>query len=128
VGLREWFVGREVAANRRDAEMGKLGPALKAIWNALDGWKTWIIAVAMALHQVFPGWAAWGYFDAVANAIGWSSVAPAVDPGQLAAAALFLVATGHRLWKAVRAYRAGVPLADIHSEDPAVAAALERAA
>lgn len=114
-GIKRALFGREVASYAKEAKVGKLGAGAKSLWNFLDGWKTWIWAVVMALKIAFPAWPVWGYVDAAAVALGWNSVAPAVDPGQLVQWGTFGLAVGHRLKKAVDQYRAGVPLADVHS-------------
>lgn len=115
MGLKQWAFGRMVGKEAEDARMGKLGGGAKALWNFLDGWKTWIWAVVMAAKIAFPNFPAWGYVDAAAAAIHWNALAPAVDPGALAQWGTFGIAVGHRLIKAIREYRAGVPIADIHS-------------
>jgi hypothetical protein len=88
----------------------KLKALPKDLWAFLDGWKTWIWAVAMALKTVFPAWPIWSVVDSIANVIGWSDVIPAVDPDQLVQWVWFAVAVGHRLAKAIAQYRAGVPI------------------
>jgi hypothetical protein len=114
-GIKRALFGRAVARYAKEASMGKLGTAGKAVWNFLDGWKTWIWAVVMALKIAFPQLPVWGYVDAAAGALGWNAVAPAVDPGQLVQWGTFAIAVGHRLKKAIDQSRAGVPIADLHS-------------
>jgi hypothetical protein len=115
MGLRQFIFGHEVAKEAHMAAAGKLGAGAKALWNFLDGWKTWIWAVIMALKLAFPHVPVWDYVDAAASALGWSHVLPAVDPGQIVQWATFALAVGHKFVKAIRAYRAGVPVADIGS-------------
>lgn len=113
-GIKQKFIGSAVAKNRSEAMAGKLGAGAKTVWQFLDGWKTWIWAVAMALKTAFPAWPCWGYVAAAASAIGWSDVVPAVDPGQLVQWGTFALATGHKLQKAIAQYRSGVPLVELH--------------
>ena len=88
----------------------------KWLWTFLDGWKTWIWAVAMALKTWHPEWGIWGTVDALAAYVGWDSIAPAIDPGQLFQWATFAVATVHKFLKALAEYRAGVPLTNLLSQ------------
>lgn len=97
---------------------GKLGSGAKGIWQALDGWKTWIVAIVLALKIMFPSAPVWGYASAIFGALGWNSVTPEVSPDALAGWGLFLVAVGHRLWKALAQIRAGVPFKDVLSTPP----------
>jgi hypothetical protein len=115
MGLRQWLFGRYVARTAEDASMGKLGEFAKALWRFLDGWKTWIWAIVMALKTAFPALPIWGYVDAAAAAVHWNALVPAVDPDAMVQWGTFTIAVGHRLIKAWRQWRAGVPIQDIHS-------------
>lgn len=115
MGLKEWIVGHEAAGEMEQMKMGKLGAFGKAVWNFLDGWKTWIWAIVMALKAAFPQLPFWGYVDSIASAIGWNHLAPAIDPGQLVQWATFGVAIGHKLLKAIAQFRAGVPITQLNS-------------
>lgn len=92
-----------------------MGKIPSAIWRFLDGWKTWIWAVVMALKTAYPQWGIWGSVDAFAGYLGWSSVDPAFDPGQAVQWITFAVAVGHRFWKAVQDFRAGLPISSLLS-------------
>lgn len=96
--------------------MGKLGPGLKALWNFLDGWKSWIVAIVAVYKLNCHACATSGYLDAAVSALGWNTVTGAFDPVEFLKAAGVLLAIGHRLLKGIKEYRAGVPLADVHSE------------
>lgn len=110
MGLSEWAFGQVAARKLKGKSMGK-------IWQALNGWKTWLMAIVMILELVSQGTAyegPLGYVRSAANALGWKDLAPAVDPGVTSAAILTLIAVGHKLVKAVRQYRAGVPIGLLH--------------
>lgn len=98
--------------------MGKLGPGAKAVWTFLDGWKSWIVAIVavykLACHECSTS----GYLDAGVNALGWNTVTGAFDPKEALAAGLVLIALGHRLWKAIQQYRAGIPVEKLNSAVP----------
>lgn len=85
------------------------------LWRFLDGWKTWLWAIVEALKIAFPSWPIWGFVDSVANSVGWQHLVPAIDPGQLVQWGTFAIAIGHRLYKAVQQYRAGVPVVALNS-------------
>lgn len=85
------------------------------IWKALDGWKTWIWAVTIALEHAFPGLGCWQWVDGAAKFVHLDTVVPAVDPDQLVKWGTFAIAIGHRLVKAWHQWRAGVPLVSVHS-------------
>lgn len=95
--------------------MGKLGVGMKALWNFLDGWKSWIVAVVAVYKLACHDCAGAGYIDAAQSALGWNSITGAFDPKEALAAIAVIVALGHRLIKAILQYRAGVPIADLHS-------------
>lgn len=114
-GIKHAVVGHQVAENRKEALMGKFGPGLKATWNFLDGWKSWIVAIVAVYKLMCATCAGAGYVDAILHALGYDTVTAAFDPKQAAMAFGVLVALGHHLAKAVQQYRAGVPVQDIHS-------------
>lgn len=115
-GLKQRVFGWWFAGKAEEARVGKLGSFALKVWRFLDGWKTWLWAIAMALKTVHPEWGCWGYVDAAAHAVGWDAILPAVDPGALAQWGTFTLAVGHRLLKAYKLYRAGTPLVEIHSD------------
>lgn len=96
--------------------MGKLGAVPKAVWGFLDGWKSYIVAVVAVYKLVYPQGAVVGGLDATVSALGWDRVSGAFDPQEAVMAAGVLVALGHKLVKAAKQYKAGVPIADLQSE------------
>lgn len=113
-GLKRSLAGKAVAKNRSEAMAGKLGAGTKAIWQFLDGWKSWIVAIVAVWKLVCASCASTGYADAIINALGWNVVENAFDPKQAVTAAFVVVAIAHRLIKAIREYRAGVALKDLN--------------
>ena len=105
MGLGQWIETKIIVG-----KVKSMGNVLKF----LQGWKTWIWAVVMALHQAFPHWPVWGLVDSVASGLGIQAT-PAFDPGAAVAAVTFLWAAGDHLWQAIRQYRSGVPLSELHS-------------
>lgn len=96
------------------------------LWRLLDGWKTWIVAVVALVKLVCVDCGpSMGYVDAIIRALGWDGVAGAFDPKEALAAALVLIALGHKLLKAIAQFRAGAKLADLQT--PKGAAALLQA-
>lgn len=88
-----------------------------AVWEFFSGWKTWLMALVLLAEVLCEGHGCatpLSYVRSGANAAGWGSVAPAFDAGLVAAAFGTLLATGHKLVKAVKQYRAGVPLAELN--------------
>ena len=81
---------------------GKSGDAAKAVWAFLDGKKTFIWTGVMAAKLMFPHLAIWSMVDAAAKAIGWSDIAPVVDPNQLVTWIALGIALGHKLEKALK--------------------------
>lgn len=113
VSLQDWAERKvvEIAAARararlQEVRVGKLGTA----WEALSGWKSWIVAVVAVWKLMCQDCAtSSGYADAILKGIGWSDTAAAFDPAQAAMALGVAVALGHKLVKAVQEFRAGVP-------------------
>lgn len=100
--------------------MGKLGNAAKKVWNFLDGWKTFIVAIVATYKLMCHDCAGAGYANAIVSALGWDAVTGAFDPAQAAMALGFAIAIGHRLLKAVRQYRTGVPMEYVGTNTGAV--------
>ncbi len=108
--------------------MGKLGAVPKAVWGFLDGWKSYVVAVVSDYKLVCVNCASSGYLDASLSALGWDRVSGAFDAQEAVTAGLVIVALGHKLVKAYKQYKAGVPIADLQSEvkPEIVAASLEK--
>lgn len=119
--LKQKAVASAVSRHRKDSLMGKFGSNLKSLWQFLDGWKSWLVAVILTIKVVCADCAGIGYIDAILKALGWDPTIVAFDPAQAAMALGVLVAIGHRLAKAVAQYRAGRPLVALLSEAPAAA-------
>jgi hypothetical protein len=94
--------------------MGKLGAAVKWTWNALSGWKTFIVAALLIAQTIWPEMPAFHWFGVLLDGVGWSKVVPAVDPDEAAKQILGAVALGHKLVKAYRQLKAGVPVVELH--------------
>lgn len=97
---------------------GKLGAGAKGLWEALSGWKCWLVAVylmAKELCHIDACVTSFGYGDAALKALGWDVATAAFDAKQAALAVAFLVAVGHRFFKAVQEYRAGAPAVEVLS-------------
>jgi hypothetical protein len=118
--IKQKLVGREVASNREDAMLGKLGGFMKSVWTILDGWKSWIVAVVAVYKLACHDCGGAGYAVAAIHALGWDTVTAAFDPAQALAAGLVIVALGHRVVKAVRQYRAGVPMEYVNTNTGAI--------
>lgn len=104
--------------------MGKLGAPFKAVWEFADGWKSWAVALVAVYKLVCVQCASVGYVDASLGALGWDRVTGAFDAKEAVAAGAVIVALGHKLVKAVKQYKAGVPVVDLQSEvKPEVVAA-----
>lgn len=86
----------------KEAKVGKLGNVGRAVWAFLDGKKTLIWALVVALEKAFPDWPVWNLAHVVFGALGWSSLTPAIDPDQLVLWGTLAVALGH---KAVKAWK-----------------------
>lgn len=115
-GVKRWIFGRQAEKLAEDAQMGKLGTAARVIWQFLDGWKSWIVAIVAVYKLACHACSTSGYLDAAINALGWDTVQRAFDPQEALAAALVLIALGHRLWKAVQQYRGGRTVKDLLRE------------
>lgn len=102
MSLKTWYIGRTVKGWRDNAVSGKSGNAAKAVWAFLDGKKTFIWTGVMAAKLMFPHLAIWSMVDAAAKAIGWSDIAPVVDPNQLVTWIALGIALGHKLEKALK--------------------------
>ena len=100
----------------KEASVGKMGAAAKSVWGFFDGWKSWIVAVVAVYKLAFPQAAYLGYLDSALLSLGWDQAAQAFDPKQAMEAGLVLAALGHRFMKAVREWRAGVPLPAVLSQ------------
>lgn len=116
---KQWGFGRAVAGHAKEARVGKLGSGMKTVWQLLDGWKTWLVAIVALYRLACESCATSGYLDAAINALGWNTVTGAFDAREALAAGAVLVALGHRLWKAIKQYRAGRPATQLLSEAPA---------
>lgn len=114
-GPKKFLFGKWVGKTAREAMMGKLGAGPKLVWTFLDGWKSWIVALILAYKLWCHGCASGSYLDVAVNALGWSDVQGAFDPKEFLLAVGFLVAVGHRLLKAIKQFRAGVPVALLNS-------------
>lgn len=93
--------------------MGKLGAFARSLWRFLDGWKTFILVPLLMLEahcqvNACPG--PFGYLGAIINGLGWRHVAPAIDPGEVSKWLAVTIALGHKLVKAFRQARRGVPI------------------
>jgi hypothetical protein len=104
--IKKIVVGHEVGNVKEEVVSGKLGAIAKAVWTFLDGKKTVIMAVLLAVEaymRAHGGVGILGYADVVTHAIGWDSVTPAVNPSDLVAWAGMTIALGHKLVKAYQA-------------------------
>lgn len=115
MGLREWWVGRKVASEARQASEGKMGKSAQVVWQYLSGWKSFIVLAVLIGHQVFPSFQGFGYVDSVIGALGWSTATLPADPAQCVAVGAAALALGHKLWKAAAEIRAGIKLRDLQS-------------
>lgn len=111
-GLKKKAIGGVAARVVKNSHDNAKGNAAKA-WQFLDGHKTLIVAVMLAVQRARPDWSGWTYWDATAHALGWDSVAPAIDPEALFTFGLAAFALSHRAVKIYRELRAGIPVLDI---------------
>lgn len=102
MSLQTYYVSKRVKALAKEADMGKLGNAGKNVWAFLDGKKTILWAIVVALQKAFPGLPVWGYVDAAANQLGWQNLPLALDPDQLVLWGTLAFGLGH---KAVKAWK-----------------------
>lgn len=95
--------------------MGKLGTVPKSVWGFLDGWKLFLWSGVVALKAFFPDLPVWGMVDSGASAIGWDKLVPLIDPDALLQWGTLGIAMGHKVVKAYKEAKAGVPAAELLS-------------
>lgn len=115
-----WIKGQ--AGQIRDQAEKSEGGIIKSVLTFLSGWKSWILACVLLYKILCHDCRGAGYIVAVVRGLGWDTDAAAFDPAQAAEGLVVVWALGHHLYKAVKQYRAGVPLKYVHTDTGALIA------
>lgn len=100
--IKSIFITKEVSGEVKDIKMGKLGSAAKAVWNFLDGKKRIIMVLLLGVEYYMRQHGTTGpitYIDAIVKGLGWDTVAPDVDPAQIAVGIGSAIAIIHAIKK-----------------------------
>lgn len=111
---KQWWLERALRSEVSKMQEAKAGP-LATFWQLLQGWKSIIVLVLLVLEELFPAFPGFKHLGLVLAVLGWSDVAPAVDPGAAAAALVTLATVASAVRKAYHQHRAGVPARFLNS-------------